>query len=60
MKEDASIVNASIVNASSGTGLVERPGMAAYSASKHAVIGLTKSVAKEYGSKGIRVNAVAP
>ena len=51
---------ASIVNASSGTGLVGRPGMAAYSASKHAVIGLTKSVAKEYGPKGIRVNAVAP
>lgn len=50
----------SIVNASSGTGLVGRPGMSAYSASKHAVIGLTKSVAKEYGSKGIRVNAVAP
>ena len=51
---------ASIVNASSGTGLVGRPGMAAYSASKHAVIGLTKSVAKEYGPRGIRVNAVAP
>lgn len=51
---------ASVVNASSGTGLVGRPGMAAYSASKHAVIGLTKSAAKEYGPKGIRINAVAP
>lgn len=51
---------ASIVNASSGTGLVGRPGMAAYSASKHAVIGLTKSAAKEYGPQGIRINAVAP
>lgn len=53
-------LGASIVNASSGTGLIGRPGMSAYSASKHAVIGLTKSVAKEYGPKGIRVNAVAP
>jgi NAD(P)-dependent dehydrogenase (short-subunit alcohol dehydrogenase family) len=54
------IEGAPIVNASSGTGLVGRPGMTAYSASKHAMIGFTKSVAKEYRSKGIRVDAVAP
>jgi NAD(P)-dependent dehydrogenase (short-subunit alcohol dehydrogenase family) len=54
------IDGAPIVNASSGTGLVGRPGMTAYSASKHAMIGFTKSVAKEYRSKGTRVDAVAP
>lgn len=50
----------SIVNAASTAGLMGRPGLSAYSTSKHAVVGLTKTVAKEVGSKGIRVNAVAP
>ena len=50
----------SIVNAASVQGLQGFPKHAAYSASKHAVVGLTRSVAKEVGERSIRVNAVAP
>jgi len=64
MKHELRVMQAqgsgSIVNISSTFGHEGGAGASIYSASKHAVEGLTKSVALEVGSLGIRVNAVAP
>lgn len=49
-----------IVNMSSICGFIGQAGTAAYVATKHAIIGLTKTIALEYGAQGIRCNAVCP
>jgi NAD(P)-dependent dehydrogenase (short-subunit alcohol dehydrogenase family) len=52
--------NGSIVNVASVAGLVAVADRAAYNASKHGLIGLTRTLAAEWGGRGVRVNAVCP
>ena len=49
-----------IVNNASIAGIIAEPGISAYIAAKHGVIGLSKAAAVEYANKGIRINALAP
>lgn len=51
---------AAIVNIASVAGIAGAPKLAVYSAAKHAVVGLTRSAAAEYATRGVRVNAVCP
>ena len=49
-----------IVNMASTAGVMAHPGRAGYSASKHGIVGLTRSAAVEYAKRNVRINAVAP
>ncbi|OAT35127.1 SDR family NAD(P)-dependent oxidoreductase [Proteus myxofaciens] len=50
----------SIVNLSSSNGIVGIAGISAYTAAKHAVLGITRSAALEFADKGVRINAIGP
>ncbi|MBT2663406.1 glucose 1-dehydrogenase [Bacillus sp. ISL-45] len=50
----------SIVNTASSAGVIGQDSVVTYSATKHGIIGLTKSMVAEYGKDGLRVNAIAP
>ena len=53
-------ISGAIVNISSVAGVTAIPGIGSYTASKHAVNGITKVAAREYGEQGVRVNAILP
>ncbi|WP_336662571.1 SDR family NAD(P)-dependent oxidoreductase [Leucobacter sp. USHLN154] len=57
---EAGASEGAIVNMASIHGAVAAPGNSAYTATKHAVVGLTKNAAAEYGPAGLRINAVGP
>ena len=59
-KEMLQVGSGSIVNVSSVAGLLGISDRAAYNASKHGLIGLTRTLAAEWGGRGVRVNAVCP
>ncbi|MEW8972380.1 glucose 1-dehydrogenase [Mesobacillus jeotgali] len=50
----------SIVNTASSAGVIGQDSVVTYSATKHGIVGLTKSMVAEYGKDGLRVNAIAP
>jgi len=56
----AGAAEGAIVNMASIHGAVAAPGNSAYTATKHAVVGLTKNAAAEYGAQGLRINAIGP
>jgi NAD(P)-dependent dehydrogenase (short-subunit alcohol dehydrogenase family) len=64
MKEEIRVMlergGGAIVNTASGSGLIATPGLSPYSASKHAILGITKTAAVENARAGIRVNAILP